>query len=53
MAIAQYRNVSFATAFVVSDSLADLVWDPKLHSTDISDLLRKLYHSAVDTLKEQ
>jgi uridine phosphorylase len=51
MAVAEYRKVDMACAFVVSDSLADLVWNPQLHSTHVKDLLKTLYHSAVDTLK--
>lgn len=30
-AVAQYRNVKVAAAFVVSDSLADLKWSPQFH----------------------
>lgn len=52
MSVAKYRNVDMASAFVVSDSLADLVWDPKLHSTHVTDLLKTLYHAAIDTFNE-
>jgi uridine phosphorylase len=48
--ISTYRGVEFATAFAVSDSLADLVWDPKLHSTHVTDLLQKLFKAAIRAL---
>src|SRR5205085_9248886 len=48
--VGAYRSVDVASAFVVSDSLADLVWDPQFHSDATADALRDLYDAAVATL---
>jgi uridine phosphorylase len=49
-AIAQVRNVAAAAAFVISDSLAELVWDPQFASAELGRQLERLYAAAVDTL---
>ena len=36
-AVAQYRRVDLASAFVISDSLADLVWEPQFHADRTQD----------------
>lgn len=46
-AVAKYRSVELASAFVVSDSLADLVWDPQFHSEETRGALTALYEAAV------
>lgn len=48
--VAKYRSVELGSAFVVSDSLADLVWDPQFHSEETRDALTVLYESAVSVL---
>jgi uridine phosphorylase len=47
-AVAQYRGVEVAAAFVVSDTLGDLIWDPQFRAAD--DSLERLYRTAVDAL---
>ena len=51
--VAEYRGVEFAAAFVVSDSLADLVWDPQFRSTDVAQSLDLLYSGAVAALLQK
>jgi len=46
--VAEYRGVQFAAAFAVSDSLADLVWDPQFRSTEVAQGLDLLYSGAVN-----
>jgi uridine phosphorylase len=49
-AVAAYREVDVAAGFVVSDSLADLVWDPQFHAPETLDSLIRLYEASVATL---
>ncbi len=49
-AVAAYRNVDVAAGFVVSDSLAELVWDPQFHAPETLDALIRLYDASVATL---
>jgi uridine phosphorylase len=49
-AVARYRKVDFATAFTISDSLAELVWNPQFGSEDTSRGLDRLYDAAVAAL---
>lgn len=49
-AVARYRGVEAAAAFVISDSLADLVWEPRFASPDVGESLERLYRAAVDAL---
>ncbi len=49
-AVAAYRKVSAAAAFVISDSLAELVWDPQFASPDVARNLQRLCAAAVDAL---
>jgi len=44
-AVAEYRKVAVAAAFVMSDSLADLVWDPQFHSDATITALLDLYEA--------
>ena len=50
LAVAQYRQVELATAFVVSDSLADLEWNPQFRAPATKDSLARLYEAARATL---
>lgn len=49
-AVAQVRGVALATAFTVSDSLAELVWDPQFRSDEVQTGLWTLYRAAVAVL---
>jgi uridine phosphorylase len=49
-AVAQYRQVELAAACVVSDSLADLVWEPQFHDDRTRDGLDLLFTAALRTL---
>ena len=44
-AVAEYRQVGVGAAFVISDSLADLVWDPQFHSDETATALLRLYEA--------
>jgi hypothetical protein len=39
-----------ASAFTMSDSLADLVWDPQSHAGETEESLTRLFAAAVDAL---
>jgi uridine phosphorylase len=45
-AVAQYRGVEFATAFAVSDSLAELTWNPQFEADETLRGLDILYDAA-------
>jgi uridine phosphorylase len=49
-AVAQVRGVALATAFTISDSLADLVWNPQFASDEVQAGLLTLYRAAVAVL---
>lgn len=49
-AVAQYRNVQLGAIFTISDSLAELEWQPKFHSKKTKKGLEVLYKVAVDVL---
>ena len=51
MAVAAHRGVEMATAFVVSDSLADFVWNPQFHAGETQAGLETLYRAAVAALE--
>lgn len=44
-AVAQYREVDMAAAFVISDSLAELVWNPQFEAEIVLNNLVKLYQT--------
>lgn len=46
-AVAEYRNVPIASAFTISDSLADLKWQPEFHSSKTKLGLEQLYRAAI------
>ncbi|HZU01266.1 MAG TPA: nucleoside phosphorylase [Ktedonobacteraceae bacterium] len=52
-AVAKSRGVEMASAFVISDSLAELVWKPHFASEVVSAGLLTLYNAARATLVEQ
>ena len=49
-AVAQYRRVALATAFTVSDSLAELTWDPQFAAAEVQSGLMTLYRAAMAVL---
>ena len=49
-AVAQVRGVALATAFTISDSLAELVWNPQFASDEVQAGLLTLYRAAVEVL---
>ena len=50
-AVAEVRGVRVASAFAISDSLADLVWNPQFHGAGVRAGLITLYQAAVSTLQ--
>jgi uridine phosphorylase len=50
-AVAQVRGLQVASAFVISDSLADLVWNPQFHGAEVEAGLITLYHAALTALQ--
>ena len=44
-AVAQYRGVDIAAAFVISDSLAELVWNPQFEAEVVEKNLIRLYQT--------
>ena len=44
-AVAQYRGVDMAAAFVISDSLAELVWNPQFEVEVVENSLVHLYQT--------
>jgi uridine phosphorylase len=49
-AVAAARGVPLCTAFTISDSLADLVWDPQFHSSGTEAGLLSLFTAAMAVL---
>ena len=49
-AVGEVRGLQVASAFVISDSLADLVWDPQFHGREVEAGLYALYQAAVTAL---
>lgn len=49
-AVAQYRNVEIGVIFTISDSLAELQWDPRFHIKEPSEKLEILYQATVGIL---
>ena len=48
--VAAYRGAQLASAFAISDSLADAEWNPHFDHPDLARNLLALYGAAVDTL---
>lgn len=51
-AVAQVRGLQLASAFVISDSLADLVWTPRFGDPQVEAGLVELYQAALTALAE-
>ena len=51
-AVAAVRGLRVASAFTISDSLADLVWNPRFHEPEVEAGLIALYGAALDALLE-
>ena len=51
-AVARYRNVELGAIFTISDSLAELEWNPKFHLKKTKEGLEILYKAAVDALRD-
>jgi uridine phosphorylase len=49
-AVASVRGVRLASAFAISDSLADLEWNPQFHGAEVQQGLVTLYEAAVGVL---
>ena len=49
-AVAEVRGLRLASAFVISDSLAELVWNPRFHDPAVQAGLVGLYQAAVTAL---
>jgi uridine phosphorylase len=49
-AVAEIRGLRLASAFVISDSLAELVWSPRFHDRTVQAGLTGLYQAAVAAL---
>jgi uridine phosphorylase len=52
-AVAEVRGLRMASAFVISDSLADLVWNPQFHTQQVEDGLITFYQAAVAALQAE
>jgi uridine phosphorylase len=50
-AVAEVRGLQVASAFAISDSLADLVWDPQFHGPEVEAGLITLYEAALSALQ--
>jgi uridine phosphorylase len=50
-AVAEVRGLQVASTFAISDSLADLVWNPRFHGPQVQAGLITLYEVAVDALQ--
>jgi uridine phosphorylase len=51
-AVAQYRRVDIAAAFVISDSLAELAWNPQFDAEVVGTNLAQLYQTVRAMLAE-
>ena len=51
-AVAEVRGLRVASAFTISDSLADLVWNPRFHDPEVEAGLIALYGAALSALLE-
>lgn len=49
-AVAQVRGVELASGFVISDSLAELTWDPQFQSAAVAEGYAPLFRAACATL---
>jgi uridine phosphorylase len=49
-AVAAYRGVEMAAAFTITDSLAEMVWNPQFHASDTKASLITLFTAAAQAL---
>jgi uridine phosphorylase len=52
-AVAEVRGLRIASAFVISDCLADLVWNPQFHAPQVEAGLITLYQAALAALQAE
>jgi uridine phosphorylase len=52
-AVAEVRGLRIASAFVISDSLSDLVWNPQFHAPQVEVGLITLYQAALAALQAE
>jgi uridine phosphorylase len=52
-AVAEVRGLQVSSAFTISDSLADLVWNPQFHGPQVQAGLITLYQAAVSALRAE
>ncbi len=52
-AVAKYRNVDIGAIFVVSDSIAELQWNPKFFSKKSKSGLETIFKVSVDVLNQE
>ena len=50
-AVAEVRGLHVSSAFAISDSLADLAWNPQFHGPQVHAGLITLYEAAVSALQ--
>ena len=50
-AVAEVRGLRVSSAFTISDSLADLAWNPQCHGAEVRAGLITLYEAAVRALQ--
>jgi uridine phosphorylase len=50
MAVAEHRDIEFATAFAISDTLANLKWDPQFRAPRTTVGLQRLFRAALAAL---
>jgi len=51
-AVAKVRGLHVASAFAISDSLADLLWNPQLHGPEVQVGVIPLYEAAVTPCRQ-
>jgi len=51
--VAAFRNVEMGAVFTISDSIAELVWKPQFHETEIQKKLQLLFQAAVNALLQK
>jgi uridine phosphorylase len=51
-AVAEYRGVELTAAFAISDSLAELVWNPQFRASETQGSLTRVFGAAVEALLE-
>jgi uridine phosphorylase len=52
-AVAKYRNVDVGVVFAISDSLAELEWQPSFHSKKTEKSLKICFKAALDALRDE